>query len=174
MNNNDILRRLRYAFDFSDKKATNLFKIGSNSTIEISQAQFNQLITKEDDKDFVECTDPQLAAFLDGIIIDRRGAREPKAGEKSAPPIERISKNDILKKLRIALNYKEQDMLDALRIGGSNLSKGELSAFFRKPGHKHYRQCGDQALRNFIKGITTILRPTNTLDEPKVNLKTEK
>jgi len=164
MNNNDILRRLRYAFDFSDKKSTSLFKTGSNSVIEISQAQFHQLITKEDDKDFIECTDQQLAAFLDGLIIDRRGAREPKAGEKPAPLAERISKNDILKKLRIALNYKEQDMLDTLKAGGSNLSKGELSAFFRKPGHKHYRQCGSQALRNFIKGITLKLRPDNKTD----------
>lgn len=158
MNNNDVLRRLRYAFDFSDKKATNLFKMGSHSKIEISQAQFNQLITKDDDINFVECSDQQLAAFLDGLIIDKRGPRESKAGEKPLPPVERISKNDILKKLRIALNYKEQDMLNALKAGGSTLSKGELSAFFRKPGHKHYRQCGSQALRNFIKGVTAELR----------------
>ena len=161
MNNNDILRRLRYAFDFSDKKATSLFKAGSNSMIELSQAQFNQLICKEDDKDFKECTDQQLAAFLDGLIIDRRGVREPKAGEKTLPPVERLSKNDTLKKLRIALNYKEQDMLNTLKSGGSNLSKGELSAFFRKPGHKHYRQCGNQVLRNFIKGLTMEFRPTD-------------
>jgi len=164
MNNNDILRRLRYAFDFSDKKSTNLFKIGSNSVIEISQAQFNQLIRKEDDKDFLECSDQHLAAFLDGLIIDRRGAREPKPGEKPLPPVERISKNDILKKLRIALNYKEEDMLGTLKNGGSNLSKGELSAFFRKPGHKHYRQCGSQVLRNFIKGVTMKLRPADNTE----------
>ena len=164
MNNNDILRRLRYTFDFSDNKSINLIKVGSNSVIEISQAHFHQLMNKEDDKDFIECTDLQLVAFLDGLIIDRRGPREPKLDEKPAPPIERISKNDILKKLRIALNYKEEDMLETLKTGGSTLSKGELSAFFRKPGHKHYRQCGNQVLRNFIKGITTKLRPSNDTD----------
>lgn len=174
MNNNDILRRLRYAFDFSDKKSVNLFKVGSNSTIELSQAQFKQLITKEDENDFVECSDQQLAAFLDGLIISLRGARESKADEKPLPPVERISKNDILKKLRIALNYKEEDMLNALRIGGSNLSKGELSAFFRKPGHKHFRQCGSQALRNFIKGITAILRPEDSPDKPIKTSSTKK
>lgn len=159
MNNNDILRRLRYAFSLSDKKSGNLFKIGSKSVVEVSQAQFNQLIAKEDDRSFKKCTDQQLAAFLDGLIIDHRGEHEPQKDKKLTPPIEGITKNDILKKLRIALNYKEQDMLDALKTGGSTLSKSELSAFFRKSSHKHYRQCGNQVLRNFIKGITTKLRP---------------
>ena len=68
-------------------------------------------------------------------------------------------KNESLKKLRIAMNYRDDDMLAALAAGGSDLSKSELSALFRKPGHKHYRVCGNQVLRNFIKGVTLSLRP---------------
>ncbi|MCH2191055.1 MAG: DUF1456 family protein, partial [Gammaproteobacteria bacterium] len=45
-----------------------------------------------------------------------------------------------------------------LELGGTKLSKGELGALFRKPGHKHYRECGNQVLRNFIKGLTEQIR----------------
>jgi len=56
------------------------------------------------------------------------------------------------------MSFKEQEMLTTLEQGGSSLSKGELGALFRNPGHKHYRSCGNQVLRNFIKGLTAQLR----------------
>ena len=59
----------------------------------------------------------------------------------------------VLKKLRIALDLREDDMLKILASGGSKLSRGELSALFRRPGHKHHRMCGDQVIRNFLKCI---------------------
>ena len=50
-------------------------------------------------------------------------------------------------------------MLGMLTLGGHPMSKGELTALFRKPTHKHYRDCGDQVLRNFLHGLTLTLRP---------------
>jgi len=164
MNNNDILRRLRYAFDFSNKGATALFKLDPNSSVEMTQANFMARIAKDDDSDFVACTDIELAAFLDGLIVSKRGLREPSPDAKKAPEKPssdfRLSKNDILKKLRIAMSFKEQEMLATLQQGGTELSKGELSALFRNPSHKHYRACGNQVLRSFIKGLTSQLRTT--------------
>ena len=162
MNNNDILKRLRYAFDFSDKQSCKLFSLSSDSAVEMSPATFSAMLAKEEDSHYIECSDQQLAAFLDGFIVERRGAREPKPGAKPLPPVTRLSKNDVLNKLRIALNYKEEDMLATLKLGGTALSKSELSAFFRKPEHKHFRQCGNQVLRNFIKGVTLKQRPDTT------------
>ncbi|MCK5739315.1 DUF1456 family protein, partial [bacterium] len=52
----------------------------------------------------------------------------------------------------IALNLKAEDMLEILALAGFRMSKHELSAFFRKAGHKHFRVCKDQILRNFLKG----------------------
>lgn len=162
MNNNDILRRLRYAFDFSNKDATSLFKLDPNSNVEMTQASFMARIAKDDDKDFVACTDIELAAFLDGLIVSKRGLRSPSPDAKKTPEKSlsefRVSKNDILKKLRIAMSFKEQEMLATLQQGGTELSKGELSALFRNPSHKHYRACGNQVLRSFIKGLTAQLR----------------
>jgi len=166
MNNNDILRRLRYAFDYSDKKAIELFSLDPSSTAAVSHAGFKARLVKDEDDGFQACTDNELAAFLDGMIVANRGLREP-APESVPSPVTRpadfrLSKNDILKKLRIAMNFREQEMLDTLDKGGSKLSKAELSALFRNPQHKHYRACGNQVLRNFIRGLTEQLRkPTD-------------
>lgn len=64
-----------------------------------------------------------------------------------------ISNNLILKKLRIALDLREEDMLSILELAGFPLTRPQLSALFRKEGHKHYRECGDQILRNFLAGL---------------------
>ncbi len=156
MTNNDILRSLRFAFDFSDKKAVELFSKDPNSVAKINKAEFQARIAKEEDANYIECSDGELGAFLDGLIAHNRGLQEGKA---PTPPISRLTKNDVLKKLRIALNYREEDMLATLKSGGTTLSKSELSALFRKPQHKHYRSCGNQVLRNFIKGLCVKLRP---------------
>ena len=69
---------------------------------------------------------------------------------QSAEP---LTNNSILKKLRIALILQEADMLDILQQAGNPVSKSELSALFRKAGNKNYKECGDQFLRNFLKGL---------------------
>lgn len=158
MNNNDILRRLRFAFDFSNKAASELFSLDPTSKVPMTQKDFLTRIAKEDDDNFKECTDLELTAFLDGLIVSKRGLREPAAKPVNKPADSRISKNDILKKLRIAMSFKEGDMLTTLEQGGTKLSKSELGALFRNPGHKHYRSCGNQVLRSFIKGLTEQLR----------------
>lgn len=158
MNNNDILRRLRFAFDFSNKDATRLFKLDPSSIVEMTQASFLTRLAKDDDGDFVACSDAELAAFLDGLIVFKRGLREPAPTPASKPDDFRMSKNDILKKLRIAMSFQEQDMLDTLEQGGTVMTKSELGALFRNTSHKNYKACGNQALRNFIKGLTLQLR----------------
>ena len=79
----------------------------------------------------------------------------PMHVEKQDAP---LTNNGILKKLRIALKFREDEMLSTLKLAGMSLSKSELSALFRKEGQRHYKECGDQILRNFLKGLTTRLR----------------
>jgi uncharacterized protein YehS (DUF1456 family) len=59
----------------------------------------------------------------------------------------------IFRKLKIALDLQAEEILAILASVEVPLSKHELSAFFRKPEHKHYRECKDQVLRNFIQGV---------------------
>ncbi|MBA4503456.1 YehS family protein [Marinobacterium marinum] len=152
MNNNDILRRLRYAFDFKNTKLIEIFAAADH---QVTQLQVMNWLKKEDDAAYCAATDRELAIFLNGLINTRRGRRE---GEQPQPET-RLSNNMILMKLKIALNMTSDDMLQTLQAAEFCLSKHELSAFLRKPGNKHYRECKDQVLRNFLVGIQRRFRP---------------
>ncbi|WP_346861140.1 DUF1456 family protein [uncultured Draconibacterium sp.] len=156
MDNNDILRRLRYAFDVSDTKMMETFALGSLQT---NRAEISSWLKKDTDPDYVELNDFQLAAFLNGLISDKRGSKE---GTKPIPE-NRLNNNIIFRKLRIALNLKDTDILEILQIAGFKISKHELSAFFRKPGQTQFRECKDQILRNFLKGLQMKYRENKTL-----------
>lgn len=69
-----------------------------------------------------------------------------------------MTNNDILKKLRVALQLRDDDIVHILELVDFRISKSELSAFFRKEGHPNYRECGDQILRNFLNGLVLHLR----------------
>jgi uncharacterized protein YehS (DUF1456 family) len=64
-----------------------------------------------------------------------------------------LNNNAIMRKIRIALELKEDDMLGILKLDEVVISSSELSAFFRKKDHKNYKECGDQFLRSFLKGL---------------------
>lgn len=154
MTNNDILRRLRYALDIKDTTMIEIFKLSDHS---IARSDLIALLKKEEEDGYVECSDEVMEFFLDGLIIHKRGRKEmaPVHVETQDSP---LTNNGILKKLRIALKFREDDMLSTLKLAGMSLSKSELSALFRKEGQRHYKECGDQILRNFLKGLTTRFR----------------
>lgn len=151
MTNNDILRRVRYAFDFRDNAMVKIFALAD---CQVTQAEVSSWLKKEEDEGFVNLKDIELATFLNGLIIYRRGKRE---GEQPKPE-KKLSNNQVFQKLRIALNLKAEDVLEIFSLVDFNLSNHELSAFFRKPGHKNYRECKDQVLRNFLLGVQQQLR----------------
>jgi len=66
--------------------------------------------------------------------------------------------NDILKKLRVALQLRDDDIIEILKLSNFTISKSELSAFFRKEDHPNYRICGDQVMRNFLNGLIVKMR----------------
>jgi uncharacterized protein YehS (DUF1456 family) len=146
MTNNDILRRIRYAFDFSDSKMITIFGLADHK---VSREQISAWLKKDEDPSYLSCSDTLLATFLNGLINHKRGKKE---GVQPTPE-KRLTNNIIFMKLKIALNLKAEDILEIMELANLRLSKHELSAFFRKPGHKHFRECKDQVLRNFIKGV---------------------
>ena len=162
MNNNDTLRRIRYALNFSDQQMVRVFGLGGET---VTEAQVVLYLSREDDPDGDYCDDAVLGRFLDGLIIERRGP--PPAGRPAPPPLRELTNNAKLKKLRVALNLHEDDMLAALKAGGHPMSRGELTALFRKPQHKHYRVCGDQVLRKFLNGLTKRMRPSDASSDPE-------
>jgi uncharacterized protein YehS (DUF1456 family) len=63
-----------------------------------------------------------------------------------------MTNNDVIKKLRIALDLKEIDMTEIFEHSGYEINKSELSGIFRKEGHKNYRECSDTLLNHFLNG----------------------
>jgi uncharacterized protein YehS (DUF1456 family) len=146
LSNNDILRRIRYTFDFYDDRMIELFSLGD---FVVNRSQVSDWLKKDDDEQMEKLSDQYLAAFLNGLIVLNRGEKE---GQKPIPE-RKLTNNIILRKLKIALNLKDDDMIEIFKLAGINISKPELSAFFRKPDHSKFRECQDQYLRNFLKGL---------------------
>lgn len=146
MTNNDILRRLRYTFNFNDTKMISIFALADMKVI---KSQITNWLKKEDDEGYERISDYDLATFLNGLIVENRGIKDGKIPEAE----EELDNNMVLRKLKITLNLKDTDMIEILQLADFRLGKSELSAFFRNPSHKHYRKCKDQILRNFLQGL---------------------
>lgn len=137
---------MRYAFDFSDPLMLSIFKLGG---YEGNRPELATWLAREGEPDFVLCEDINLSRFLNGMIIKNRGPKDDGIPE----PEKFLSNNSVLRKLKIALNLQADDVLEILKLNEFTLSKHELSALFRRPEHKNYRECLDQVLRNFLDGM---------------------
>jgi uncharacterized protein YehS (DUF1456 family) len=147
MINNDVMRSLRYILNVNDAKIAEITRL---TGCEIPDSEAVAYLTKEDEEGFKPCPDRIMAHFLDGLVIYKRGKDE----SRPIPPIELpVTNNTVLKKLRVAFELKEDDMHAILKSVDFPVSKPELNALFRKAGHSNYRACGDQLLRNFLKGL---------------------
>ena len=152
MNNNDVIRSVRYMLDISDAKVAAIFALGD---FDATKADIIDLLKKDEEEGFLPCDDDAMAHFLNGLVIYRRGKNDAHPAVPMELPLDN---NKILKKLRVAFELKDDDMQAILDSAGFLVSKQELSAFFRKTDHKNYRPCGDQFMRNFLKGLTMRFR----------------
>ncbi len=154
MTHNDILRRLRYALDLSDASMVEIFSLSGHG---IARNSVLDLLKKEDENGYLEMGAGLLGLFLDGLIRYRRGPR-PEADSPAAKEGGELTNNDILKKIRIALELREDDLLEIMKTAGVAISRPELNALFRRRGQKNFKVCGDQFLRQFLQGLTIRLR----------------
>lgn len=152
MTNNDVLRSVRYILDASDGRMVDILALGGGvATIEAMRTY----LFDEGDSRGVPMNDRLMAQFLNGLVIARRGHQEGRP----PPPLEsHASNNVVLKKLRVAFELKDVDLHAIFASTGFQVTKPELSAFFRNPGHPHYRLCQDQYLRAFLKGLAMRVR----------------
>ena len=148
MIHNDVLRSVRYMLDISDNKMVEIIKLGG---MDVTKDDLLTYLKKDEEEGFVFCPDDVMAHFLDGLVYLKRGKDETRAPVPFEFP---ITNNTVLKKLRVAFELKEDDMHDVLKTAGFSVGRSELSALLRKKDHVNYRECGDQLLRNFLKGLT--------------------
>ena len=146
MKANDCLRRVRYILDLNDKEVIALFAEAGQY---VTRTQVIDWLKKDDEPGYRECSDVMFATFLNGLINQRRGRKD---GPQPKPE-QSMNNNMVFRKLKIAFNLQAEEILSILSLADLNISKHELSAFFRRPDHKHYRDCKDQILRNFLTGL---------------------
>lgn len=155
MTNNDFLRRLRYALNIKDNIMVQIFKKGN---IIVTREDVIDYLKKDIDEGLKKLSNNDLISFLDGLIIQKRGKKE----DGTPVPKIKVTKNNLnnilLRKLRIALAFKSYDMIRIFKLGGIEISEGELSALFRREDHKNYKECGDKYIRVFLKGLTEYCR----------------
>ncbi len=151
MRNDDVIQSIRHMLDINDIEIAHILKLRGYKP---KRGEIAAIFKNQDeplDEKGADCSHKLIAYFLDGLIYYKRG----KSKEHPPRPIKTpITNNMVLKKLRVAFKLREQDMHDILELGGFSLSKHEMSALFRREGHKNYRECGDQVLRYFLRGLT--------------------
>lgn len=155
MTTNDILRRIRYAFDFKNQEMLDMFLSGG---IGLKLFDVKAMLHKDEDDLFREATHRELAGFLNGLINLKRGKREGAQPE----PEDTLTNNIVLRKLKIAMNWRDEDIIETLMLGDMRFGKHELSALFRKPTHTHYRLCKDQLIRKLLIGMHKRYRPQDS------------
>jgi uncharacterized protein YehS (DUF1456 family) len=147
MLHNDVLKSLRYLLKCNNAK---LLEVCELAGIIVTEEEIFDYLRGEEDPERALVPEEVMAGFLDGLIYLKRG----KDPARPMPPHEiPVTNNLVMKKLRVAYELREDDMLKILEQVGFPFGKAQLSALLRKQGHPNYRECGDQVLRNFLKGL---------------------
>jgi len=154
MTHNDVLRKLRYTFDYNDQQMIDLFAAGGKI---VTRAEVSNWLKKDDHEEYKSLQDIDLAIFLNGFIIDKRGKKD----DSIPVPEKTLNNNIVFRKIKIALNLTDDAIIEVFDQATFKVSKTELSALFRKPDHKHFRPCKDQFLRNFLMGLQLKVKGKN-------------
>lgn len=147
-----IFKKAVKALNINKEELPEILKFGD---VEISSEEIENIFTLNEDTENIE--DKYLAAFLNGYIVFRRGPSDKAQKPEFDVSHRRSIGNIVLKKLKIALSFTTEDMLDIFLEGDMEITKGELSPYFRKEGHKHYKYCTDEMLEAFFLGLRTCL-----------------
>jgi len=155
MTNNTILQKIQFALHLTPEDNARIF---AHVSFPIEPAQVVGYFIDRKHEDMLPCPNNALAAFLEGLIIDRRGVNEknPTIPEFSTA---RLDNNDVLKKLRIAMDFHGEDVSLVLERAKADVHPNDLSNYFRKKGHKHYKVCPDDDLVSFLLGIRLCFKP---------------
>ncbi len=147
MQTNQILTSIITPLKLSTQEILNIYQLAK---LPMTENRLTSLMHAEEDRDFKLCSFEELGAFLDGLILFKRGPSPSKAKNDAVIP---LTNNLILKKLRIALELKEPETEIIFSLGEAELSRQELKSLFRKEDHKNFRACSDELLMAFLEGL---------------------
>lgn len=151
MRNDDVIKSIRYMLNFSNAKIAEILQLGGFKPTREDLEHIFRDPNPESDEEKEDVSDELMAHFLDGLIYFKRG----KSDKHPPRPIKiPVTNNDVLKKLRVVFKLREDQILSILKSADFRISATELSALFRDEQHRNYRDCGDQLLRYFLRGLT--------------------
>jgi uncharacterized protein YehS (DUF1456 family) len=130
----------------SDSKIIEFFSLAEHH---VDSEKISRWLAKESHPEYLECEDHELSTFLNGLICGLRGQKEGPLPE----PDKKMTNNLILKKLKIALDLQNENVIEIFASVGLSMNKYELTGFLRKSNHKNYRTLKYQDLRAFLKGL---------------------
>ena len=144
---NEILFRIKKALNLSTEEMIEAYKL-EGYTMEASHLE--SLLKRHLDDGFIIASYEELGVFLDGFVTLKRGPSPKKSNDNEAVE---LTNNLILKKLRIALEFKEAETEIIFNLADVELSKQQLASLFRKEGHKNFKECSDELLMAFLDGL---------------------
>ena len=154
MENNYILKKMMEALSLTKVDVLKSYKLVDKK---ITQEDVDDILTDKTDEKFVLLSDEGLELFLNGFIAYKRGPSDKKGKSKKVE----FSNNLILKKLKIALNLKDEDLIAIFANDGLEITKSQLTAYCRREGHQNYRKCSDALLKRFLNGCKTLYSKEN-------------
>ncbi len=144
---NDILFKITKALSLEHDEIIKAYGLADYT---ISKERLINILKRRQDKGFEEATFEELGVFLDGLVLLKRGPSDKVATDEDAVP---LTNNLILKKIRVAMELKEPELVILFALAEVTLTKRQIGSLFRKEGSKNFRVCSDELLMAFLDGL---------------------
>jgi len=144
---NDILFKLTTALSIDNE---NMIKAYALAEYEMTQDRLEHILKRRQDNGYEEATYEELGVFLDGLVLLKRGPSDKVA---NADEVVALTNNLILKKVRVAMELKEAEMVILFALAEVTLTKRQIGSLFRKEGGKNFKECSDELLMAFLEGL---------------------
>jgi uncharacterized protein YehS (DUF1456 family) len=143
---NDILFKIKTALSLDDETIIKAYALAEYT---MTPERLSNILKRRQDKGYEEATYEELGIFLDGLVTLKRGpSSTPKSDEAVA-----LSNNLMMKKLRIALELKEAELVILFALAEVTLTKRQIGSLFRSEGHKNFKACSDELFMAFLEGL---------------------
>ena len=144
---NDILYKIKTALSLDNETILEIYKLVE---YEMSEEHLINILKKHQDKDYEDATYEELGLFLDGLVILKRGPSDKVQDEDT---VIELTNNLILKKIRVAMELKESELVILFALAEVTLTKRQIGSLFRKEGTKNFKACSDELLMAFLDGL---------------------
>ena len=144
---NDILFKIKTALSLDNKSIIEAYALVN---YEMSEEYLVNILKKHQDKGYEEATYEELGLFLDGLVILKRGPSDKVPTEDD---VVELTNNLILKKIRVAMELKEAELVILFALAEVTLTKRQIGSLFRKEGTKNFKACSDELLMAFLDGL---------------------